>query len=66
MAFSLHYKTYLPRRTPEGEIEAGTLNSSLRKEKGSLKLMRPFFLSLSWDDGQIIAIHSAYYFILCA
>jgi hypothetical protein len=38
MAFSLHYHIYLKRMTPEGEIPDGTLNSSLKKEKGSLEV----------------------------
>ena len=38
MASSLQYKNYLKRMTPEGEIPEGTLNSSLKKEKGSLEI----------------------------
>jgi hypothetical protein len=43
MAFPLHYILYLCGKTRKG-LPKGTLNSSLKKERGPLKLKRSFFL----------------------
>jgi hypothetical protein len=53
MAFSLHYHIYLTRKTPEGEILDGTLNSSLKKEKGPLGTQEVLFPFINMKSHRI-------------